>query len=418
MRDEKLIKISVIVGILLSATLLVNTLLDTYLLYTDNFKASIAETGESLEVGIRGDTGRPRGIWGHIQHYVRSRGLVSSWIGAWIVDGQTRENAITGIEITVTGTNVASTASVTYYIEGVPQSGGHSYRFLEANQTSVTLGNTLDLENQTSIEAHLQAMGLNTTSSHTIDYYVYVKAEATGAVSGETITSEITRTKFDTVEYQYGVEVTDALDASTTWTYKDDDHAWQDLYEMRVTRDTYTSAMVYNITEYTDKNVVDAALWIYVEEGASDDNLEDTGPLVFSRCTETPGSQHSHENPPNTTSSHQFTAWMNFMQGAWLIEHDNVLEQYEDESGDELAILIQMSSSSDYSQWTATGNGGISQRHPELRLTYITYSSSWYTIPPLSVVNLPISLDLVAAISAIIAAAVAVKTRKEENKRR
>jgi hypothetical protein len=162
-------------------------------------------TGEDLNVEISLDTGRPKSILDRVERYLRGqRWFTSSWIGAWMVNDQEATQATVNINIIVTGSNVASTASVDYYIEGVPQGGGEPYRFLEAAGQSVTVGGSA-LENSTNlgITSHLEAMGLSTDQSWTIDYYVYAKAETTGSISGENLTMEVTETLFDTKEYEY-----------------------------------------------------------------------------------------------------------------------------------------------------------------------------------------------------------------------
>ena len=199
-------KAGIILGVVLTITLIVNTSLMAYVTYQNSFKASIfptSDTGESLDIDIHGIIGRPSPL----RYYLNN---IKDWVSAWAVGGVEKTNAETGILVAIDGSNIASTASVDYYIEAIPQSGGSAYRFLEGNSSSVTVnGADLDLSNQTTIENHLTAMGLSTDASHTIDYYVYVKAEATGAISGDTLTSEISYQQFDSVTYQYGSVVSE-----------------------------------------------------------------------------------------------------------------------------------------------------------------------------------------------------------------
>jgi len=199
-------KASVITSLVLTVVLIVNTSLMAYMNYQTTFTASMAPTGsqEALDIHLKAAAGRPSPL----MYYLRQ---ARGWISAYYVGGVEKTNAETGIIVTIDGANIAATASVDYYIEAKESTGqGQAYRFLEGNGTSVTVnGADLDLSNQTSIENHLTAMGLSTTADHTIDYYVYVKASATGAVSGETLTSEITYQKFDSVTYEYGEIITE-----------------------------------------------------------------------------------------------------------------------------------------------------------------------------------------------------------------
>ena len=191
-------KIGLVLGVILIFSLIFNTTHSAYIAYGDNFSASMQSQNqlESLKIQLLGTIGRPTSIIYYLNQ-------VKSFLSSYYVEGTESTQATTGITVSITGTNVASTASVDYYIEAMANdASGNPYRFLEGNSTSVTVGGAnLDLTNQTTIINHLEAMGLSTTASHTIDYYVYVQAQATGAVSGDTLTSEITKTKFDTVFY-------------------------------------------------------------------------------------------------------------------------------------------------------------------------------------------------------------------------
>jgi len=203
MSDTRTRRAALYLGLVLTVVLILNQGLAFYINATQTFTASMAETGgEEVNIRLAASTGRP----GPLAALLRR---AKDWVSAYYVGGVERTDAETGIVVTVTGTNVASTAYVDYYIEGRETGGsGAPYRFLEGNGTEVAVGGAaLDLTNETTIESHLAAMGLSTEESWTIDYYVYVRAEVAGAVSGETLTTVIPYTKFDTVTYTYGTEV-------------------------------------------------------------------------------------------------------------------------------------------------------------------------------------------------------------------
>ncbi|MBT7082601.1 MAG: DNRLRE domain-containing protein, partial [Chloroflexi bacterium] len=206
--DSRWRKTGLVIGIVLAFTLIVNFTHTAYIAVDDSFTANMQSLNrlESLDVQIRGTVERPSPLTYYLNQV---RNLLSSYY----VGGSEATQASTGIIVSITGINVASTASADYYIEAVAgDSSGNPYRFLEGNGTSITVdGANLTPTNQTTITHHLAAMGLSTTASHTIDYYVYVKAQATGAISGETLTSEIVKTKFDSVTFDYGSEVSDTF---------------------------------------------------------------------------------------------------------------------------------------------------------------------------------------------------------------
>ena len=366
---------SVIVSVVLSLALLVNTSLTAYITYQDTFTASFqptGKTGESLEIDAHGTVGRPSPLI----HYLNN---IKDWISSYAVGGVEKTNAQTGITISITGSNVASTASVDYYIEGVPQSGGSSYRFLEGNSTSVTVsGADLDLTNETSIETHLSAMGLSTDTSHTIDYYVYVKAEATGAISGDTLTSEITRQKFDTVTYQYGSEVTVDTYFNETMSISD----YQDSKNKQVTCGDYAfggyQLPYMRITLPDVSGVTEATFWRYIcGTGGNTPRIHKLG-----TCDAWDYSTITWSNKPDfDTKLVEWTAGSN----------------WDDASSDDLATYVENNAGQmvnwtmrDVSGGKTQGDGYNEDDAPYLRVKYLSYSSSWYPIGPVSVLSMPV----------------------------
>jgi len=425
-KKENLTKISLVVSIILSLVLIINTSLSAYVLYTSSFQASMSDAEESLDIAIRTDTGRPsllRQLFNQAQ----------DWVSSYFVGGVERTDAETGITISVTGSNIASTANVDYYIEGVPQSGGHAFRFLEGNGSSVTVGGAaLSPTNQTTIENHLEAMGLSTTESHTIDYYVYAVAEAVGVVSGETLTSEITYQKFDSVSYDYGTEITDTYQVSdhlddgrvrkSDTSYEEHDST---AYIADFSSSLYDGEMWCRFQSVTipDVDITEAHLELYANYWmAAPDRLfilgDYTGDAAY------PTSYNDFYAKTRTTANVTWSdTFSSVMQWETSPDISNIVEEIMDHgswsSGNDMQFFIEQNEGypgSDQALAWRTHNGAASKA-PKLSISYIGYEASWYPIPPLSVISVPITLDLVAVLSVLFAAFVVVKTKMEENRK-
>ena len=417
MNKEDLQKISIIVSLVLSMVLIVNTSLSTYVLYTSSFQASMGSSGETLEINLRADSGRVsplRQIWR------QARG----WVSAFYVGGTERQNATTSIQVSVTGSNVGSSATVDYYIEARESTGqGSPYRFLEGNGSSVTIGGAaLELSNQTNIENHLTAMGLDTTSSWTIDYYVYVKAETVGAVSGETLTSEITRQKFDTVTYEYGSEVTTTIRvgssandgyiitsqhsryysssslligdySSTNYDYR----MWARIAGFGIPQGTQINSATFYIRAKGDKSSPYPTLFFYAED---------------SDAAGVPSDELDYNSRPLTTEYGElnFTA---FNENDWYsVDVTGAVQEVLDRPGwsqDNPIMIMGMDSGgyngADRDLFFYSYDYGTVYTRPKLSITYISYTASWYPLTRLTLASLPVTLDAVA-LGAMIAATV------------
>ena len=401
--------------------ILVNQSVGLYTVAAQSMQASIIEpTGETLQVHIQTDTGRLN----LVEKLIKG---VRDWTSSYFVGGVERTNAETGITISVTGSNVASTAYVDYYIEAVPQSGGAAYRFLEGNNTAITVGGSaLSPSNQTSIENHLTAMGLSTTASHTIDYYVYVKAEATGAVSGETLTSEITYTKFDTVTYQYGVEVTENIDpdldgylmlsdsnsTSYDFTYTTTDYCgmyygnkYRYLGKFAIDPGSYTEAELH-LYEYSCGGVGEPVTWdLY---SCQPFYMVDQWSANFSGWW---------DQPTDITWLDDVSISSN-AAGHWRVWTSSTLVTYVNQRAGDYAYFKIYIDAEDFA--TQHLNGGFEDSYssrsndPHLEVTYLSYESSWYPLPPLSLAQLPITLDLAALATLFFVTSYAIKTRRKQ----
>lgn len=422
---ENLTKISLVVGIILSVTLIINTSLSAYVLYTSSFQASMGDAGESLEVAINADTGHPSPLgvlWNEIK----------DWTSSYMVGGVSRVNATAGITVSVTGSNVASTAYVDYYIEArETNSQGSPYRFLEGTNTPVSVGGaSLDLSNRTTIESHLAAMGLSTTESWTIDYYVYVKAEATGAVSGETLTSEIEPVKFDTVEYTYGSVVSDtfevngavvdgyARDSASTWT---NDAVTLFIGDYSSSNYDSHAGVIFQGVIPAGASISEATIKLYAAAAeAASITVKISGEL-----DSTPSAITSYSDFGTRQRTTEYVDWQpsTWASGSVYYTPDitDIVQEIVDE-GETTALGFFLEDVADgyngadnlrrmHSYEAGTGTRAA------LDVTYVSYSASWYAIPPLSVISLPISMDLAAVLSVIIAALVVAKVKMEEKKK-
>ena len=180
----------------------------------------IAKTpyGEELEASIT-VTARPNFL-----SYLSRR-----WSLAWRVGTTQRETVNIQVQIQVTGTNIASDATAYFYVEARDASdASKSYKEIDysSNGTQISVGSAATFQTgDMTIDTHLSHIyGSAPTSDKTIDYYVWCRVEATGLISGRTLTVEIPVTKFDTVTYDYGTESTTTMQFYwDAWVYYGDD---------------------------------------------------------------------------------------------------------------------------------------------------------------------------------------------------
>jgi len=408
--------------------ILVNQSIGIYAVAAQSMQACIIEPeGEALEIHIETDTGRLNLVEKILRH-------ASDWFSSYYVGGVEKTNATTGITINVTGSNVASTAYVDYYIEGVPQSGGSPYRFLEGNGTNITVGgSSLTPSNQTSIEDHLTAMGLSTDESHTIDYYVYVKAEATGAVSGETLTSEITYQKFDSVTYNYGTEVleTYAVESSVDDSYcvGNADFFMPSLQyvgfgDLMSSYYDYEVALRFTPDIPADQDLTSATLKMKQKQafGAA------FNAIIMGEDADNPNAPTSRSDLLGRTRT---TASVTMTMGPWSDStwHDSpdiqtVIEEIISRSGwsSGNAVILFLEDDEPGYYYTDCGinlwayDSGAANA-AKLECGYISYSASWYPLPPLSLADLPITLDVIALSALIAVTTYSLVSRKRSRNR-
>ena len=453
MRQKERMRIQdrvLVLTLLVQVMILVNQVFTLNLYARQSFQASIAEPrGESLMVHLNTDTGRPRGLVEEVSFFLGQR-FAGTWVGGWYVSGQERHNATVSVSITVTGSNVLGTASVDYYVEA--RSGAATHRFLQGTGQTVAVGGAaLQASDARTITGHLEAMGLPAETA-TVSYYVYVKAEATGSVSGDTLTSEIEETLFDTKEYvydEYG-EWLRGYSSFSTGYMGEARHATETVY-LPTTYTAYGRAGETSSASYTS--------WLSFAQGDfkavpdypvsgiySTSRPLPPGSVIKEAHLGVQASQGSNQRirvyiyPSNTwssTTADTYAKWLTvwgsrgedvaWQTGAWssgVYYHspdtlNPVLERYAlgwttsnfqrftffvANDGDTVATP---------SRFTIFGYSGHTN-NPHLYIRFVAPSASWYPLPPLSLASLPITLDVIA-LSALIAATLAVYTTRTVN---
>jgi len=339
--------------------------------------------GETLDIGMQTTAGRPSPL----AYYLKK--LLNNRIAAYYTGGTQRTNAETGVTITVTGSNVASTASVTYYVEAkASDATGNAYRFLEGTGTSVTVGgSSLDLSNQTTIENHLTALGLNTDTSHEIEYYVYVKADCTGAISGETITAEIPYTLFETVTYQYGIEVTDteypALDTQAYSTLPDNTYDTITIMTVRGPNNNEGHIFLkFDLSGYSDLTA--SELKLYCASGVGGEQT-----YVLSSCNSFTTGVTWNTKPSAVSELYSEYTWMG--TGSYRTFNTPALLSYiQANEGGSAYLTMRASTGDSATRSFNTVERSDTNRDPYLSLTYVSFSASWYQIGPVSVLSMPL----------------------------
>lgn len=138
-------------------------------------------------------------------------GSASQWV--YTVNGtyKSQEQVTIKISLSVSYANVEGITLVDAYIKAV-DTADNSYKVYDlADNVALSGSSPISWSNQVtrSISNHLTDAGAS-TSDATIAYYVYVKVQATGSISGQTLTAEIPLTKFTALHYLHQQEKTQA----------------------------------------------------------------------------------------------------------------------------------------------------------------------------------------------------------------
>jgi len=149
-----------------------------------------------------------------------------SWTGAYTGSAESQVYTVDGtyysqqkisisLSITITYSKVSGITIVSAYVKAVDTADSSSFNPIsvsnfdwEANGLSSGQSKSWSY-GPTGISSFLSSAGAS-TSSATIDFYVYVKVQGTGTVSGETLTAEITEQKFDSHQFVLETQSTTA----------------------------------------------------------------------------------------------------------------------------------------------------------------------------------------------------------------
>jgi len=202
--------------------------------------------------------------------------LGDQFTSAWRVGTTQKSTVNIRFTITVTGTNIANTATAYFYVEARDSSGSSTYKELNyASGTSITVGSATTFETGSmAIDTHLSHIyGSAPTVDKTVDYYLWCKVEVTGLISGQKLTAEIPVQKFDSVLYDYGA----SKSSSTT------------LY---VSKDTQVLSSYPNTNYGTDTEAnfglsTSEQVWALIafDLSALPDTMSPTSMTLFMECT-------------------------------------------------------------------------------------------------------------------------------------
>jgi len=358
---------------------------------------------------------------------------LTGWKNSFFVDGNERQNATTGISLTVTGSNVAGQASVDYYIEGVASdASGNSFRFLEGTGSAVTVGGSaLTGTNETDITSHLEAMGLSTTTSHTIDYYIYAEVTATGAISGEPLISEIPRTLFDSVTYDVATEYTASL---VPVNYQCDGHiengpgGYDYKYDSSyITIGGSNDYRYYGVLEVPITSIPDSADITYMSFKYHGYATITYREFYLTSCPVSP-----YDN--RGTTSAWSVMWNGIDTGPQYSDVVDVIVGSNQEIVLYPAAITDLEALLDSQDWFALGfkcteftssaryekiyavDYSSATPKPTVYVEYMAFGASWYNLPPLSIVSMPLAQDVAAVLAVFFAGVVIVRKEKERNK--
>lgn len=151
---------------------------------------------------------------GDDQEWFSVRIVKDKYIAAW----QEGNNVQLKVTLQITYQNMQSTFTVTVKMKAVDASDSSKYHEYTLYSGQDTYSSGQQKTYQTSvmtIDQHLQDLGLSTSQSHTIDYYVYFKIVGTGTKSGQQ----------RTIEHQYSKEIT------KTYTYYEPTPTIDEMHE-------------------------------------------------------------------------------------------------------------------------------------------------------------------------------------------
>jgi hypothetical protein len=395
---------------------------------------------EYVQIKVVVDAGRLLTPIENIFTNLRIRG----WDVSWLVGGSEVFNATVSITVENTGNNILSSVIVDYYVDAQETTGeGQPYRFLEEVEMEIQMNDIVHDTSTQDISSHLEAMGLSSDQSWTIDYYVYAQIRATGAISGDTLTSTVPETLFDTVTYERNPAPTDPEWVKIPLRRETGHAGFVQHHDEGVTRhhkNTKPAIVYFGETpgeQYTS--------WLCFVNGDAETPLPDSDIIIHEAYLEF---QSASSSPAQRITIHLYsdTAWSyppNYLHWTnrwnsrlpvnttWSSPSFEVDGYYNTTDITPLiqALLNEQSISEDsiFTFFVATDGDAQEEekevyawdqvdRYPQLYVRWSQYTASFQPVPRLSFTNMPIVLDLVALGSLGLAIILIYKKKTRKNK--
>ena len=339
------------------------------------------------------------------------------WQLAWGVGGSPRSTVNIRFQVLVTGTNIASTAKVYFYIEARDSSGSPTYRELDFSSSpqTVTVGSTATYETGSmTIDTHLSHLyGSIPTADKTIDYYVWCRVEATGLISGKTLTAEVPLTKFDSIFYDYGSEATSTLTGYDAHVYKyspNSNYGSSDYIYVggSLTYRYWGYLKVQSAVSFSSDDVVDAKLKLYVYNTGDEIYVYTTGDFSESSIT-------WNNKPDPITYLGSFTpsatGWVEFTSSEFV---DSVKSAISDGSIHLCLCLKPYTDTADTDKAYFYSREKDSSKSFRIEVTYVDWSASWswINLDTLSITALQVVQDVLSIVAMLLSIVVSYLTIK------
>ena len=362
--------------------------------------------GEELKVSIT-VTGRPDFV-----SYLNDR--CKRTLAAWGVGGVEVSTVNIKFQVTVTGTNIANTAKVYFYVEARDSSGSPTYRELDYSSSpqTVTVGSATTYETGSmSIDTHLSHLyGSVPTADKTVEYYVWCRVEATGLISGRAIVAEIPVTKFDTVTYDHGdyvwVTVYPKADAHVDKTTPDKNLGSQSL--LRVDSSSTTTCWTYLAFDIPSSAIDADVLGMYQSAGgAAGGRFELYATGSFGENTIT------WNNRPGLGT---YLAYYTIDGTGWVKFSSSELDTYVvDNKGDTAYFAVIGVYTDEYGRaYGSFYSKEVSGNKPYLKIYTIDWSASWswLNLDTLSITALQVVQDVLSVVAMLLSIVVSYLTIK------
>ena len=215
----------------LIVVLLVTVLLGAFGVYY--YMLALQPTGGAVATGT--STARAETPYGESLEIRLGSGAQTSasWLAAeastsqnvWTVNGTYKSQAqvTLGYSITITYSNVNNIKIVLLYIKAVDAADNSNYQYTLASNKALSGSSPITDSGSTTktISQHLTDCQASTSSAQ-IKYYIYCQVQATGTISGQTLTATVSETWFATLNYQQSTEsasasVTPTVSVASWW---------------------------------------------------------------------------------------------------------------------------------------------------------------------------------------------------------